>query len=113
MQGKLRIGTAAQTVQVALAHAFASPDVMRADTESESVHEETDVASIGGENTMPVDGSNGFLELLSKVTAREPPEARSLRTTKKMSREEKNDCAVAVIKRGDFHSFVRSFIHFL
>ena len=100
LQGKLRIGTAAQTVQVALAHTFAHQDVLRLELSSESSR--TDEASEGiPESSIATEGdSQNFLDLLSRVREREPPEALALRTTKKLSREERNEYAVTVIKRG-------------
>ena len=94
LQGKLRIGTAAQTVLVALGHAFAHPDIFKKLTESEGNDRVTTEKT---EAKVYTEGS--FLDLYHKISDTPPPEVQKLKSGKKLQQEDLKELAVGVVKR--------------
>jgi DNA ligase-1 len=106
LQGKLRIGTAAQTVLVSLAHAvMLSPttlvkEAMSSSSSSKNNREDNDEeTNEKSEKTEMEMETENLLELVQKIKEKEPREASKLRTDKHLNVQDKKELAEIAVKR--------------
>ena len=106
LQGKLRIGTAAQTVLVSLAHAAnASPtDLVKQSMSSNEIKDENEHEDLVSEKkdesiTMETENTVNLSALIDKIKEKEPREAMKLRTDKHLNHNDKKELAEIAVKR--------------